>query len=95
VVGVLALLLVFGILYNAWVSKKPRVDMEAYVSIYVVIGVGVTLLGFAILEPKAAIIALFCFIASGTPMLLGSIGKYGRQRKYELDTLKKEIEKKK
>jgi hypothetical protein len=79
--GVFWMLLAFGTLYNALVAWAEREGYtEGYLSLVVAVGVAVTLGGFAILSIDAALLALVCFAASGTPMIIGSIWRYLRRR---------------
>lgn len=82
-------LFIFGFVYNiavAWLSKN-NYD-EGYTALLVVFGVGVTLMGIAIVDVNAAILSLLAFASSGTWMVAGSIwrhmqarhGKVSRQR---------------
>lgn len=82
--AVFGALFVFGIGYNtlvAWLEHKGYI--EGYLSLIVALGVAVTLGGVAILSIQAALIALFCFAASGTPMIIGSIWRYLQKREAE------------
>lgn len=81
VVIVFLMLLIFGGLYNLLVAYLERYGyLEGYLSLIVAAGVFVTLIGIAILSWQAALIILVCFVASGTPMIIGSITRYIRQR---------------
>lgn len=75
--GVIGVLLAFGVLYNGAVGwLAARGYDEGYVALLVVVGVLVTLLGVGVVNVQAAITALLCFVASGTPMVVGSVGRY-------------------
>jgi hypothetical protein len=77
-------LLLFGIGYNAFVAWAERKGYtEGYLSLVVAFGVAVTLAGVAVLNIEAALIALLCFVASGTPMIAGSIWRYLQKREAE------------
>lgn len=66
-------LLLFGVGYNAFVAwLERRGYTEGYLSLIVSFGVAMTLVGVAILNIQAALITLGAFIASGTPMIIGS-----------------------
>lgn len=74
-------LVLFGIGYNslvAWMERRGYT--EGYLSLIVAFGVAVTLAGVAILSIPAALLTLAAFIASGTPMIVGSIVRYLRKR---------------
>jgi hypothetical protein len=91
-IGILIALLAFGVIFSTIVSRRPRYEMDAYVSIYVVAGVLVTLIGVAVLNPEAAALVLLCFTFSGTPMVVGSILRHSRLEKNTLDQAKKLVE---
>lgn len=62
----------FGLAYNAlihWLGNRKA----GYVSLLVVGGVLVTLLGIAMVSWQAAVIGLAAFSASGLPMVIGDI----------------------
>lgn len=86
--AVLLGLLLFGIGYNslvAWMQRRGYA--EGYLGLIVALGVLVTLCGVAILSIQAALITLAAFIASGTPMIAGSILRYVNKR----DAMKRAI----
>lgn len=92
--AVLMGLFLFGIGYNslvAWLERKGYT--EGYLSLIVAFGVAVTLAGVAILSIQAALITLGAFIASGTPMIIGSIVRYLRKREEMKRSIIEEIEK--
>ena len=83
VVGALAGLMVFGVVYNALVAWMERQGhTEGYVAFLVALGVAVTLLGWGLITRhwQDVLLLLCCFVASGTPMLLGSVTRYMAQR---------------
>jgi membrane protein DedA with SNARE-associated domain len=76
--GVLLTLFVFGIVYNwvvGWLERKGY--DRGYTALLVVLGVGVTvaLSGFLI-GMQATLLVTACFVASGLPMIVGSIVRY-------------------
>lgn len=76
-----ALLFFFGIGYNwfvGWLERKGY--HEGYVAFLVMGGVIVTLGAVAVFDPDGALIALGAFLASGTPMIVGSVTRYIRER---------------
>jgi len=84
----LAWLLVFGVVYNslvAWLECKGYT--EGFLSLIVALGVFGTLMGIASLSWQVALVALAGFVATGTPMIVGSIARYIRQR----EALKREL----
>ncbi|NPV77931.1 MAG: hypothetical protein HPY59_16340 [Anaerolineae bacterium] len=81
ITAVLLGLVLFGIGYNALVAwAERRGYTEGYLSLIVAMGVFVTLCGVAILSIHAALLTLLAFIASGTPMIIGSILRYIHRR---------------
>lgn len=76
-------LLVFGIAYNALVARIGSRRHRGFTSLLVAAGVMVTLLGVAALDLQASLITAIAFVASGTPMILGSIIRYVKAREAE------------
>jgi hypothetical protein len=86
---VFGLLLAFGIGYNVFVAYLERKHLEeGYVSLLVVFGVLVTLVGVAIINQMSALLALLAFSASGTPMIVGSLIRYALARQKANETLR-------
>lgn len=84
-------LLLFGIGFNllvAWLERKGY--LNGYTSLAVVVGVGITVAATAVISPAFALITVVAFIASGTPMIAGSIWRHVRQREQELERLRRE-----
>jgi hypothetical protein len=81
------LLFVFGWLYNALVAYSERSHYsEGYMSLIVALGVAVTLLPFTFFDHPLPIGWVYgAFMASGSPMILGSIWRHVRARKQEQD----------
>jgi len=76
---VLALLLCGGILYNALVSfvQAQLPDRHGVTAWLVVGGVAWTLVGVLLLtDLETFLLALLCFMASGAPMIWGSMKRY-------------------
>lgn len=81
VLAVFFALVLFGVGYNALVAWMDRRGYtEGFVSLIVALGVFVTLCGAAILSIQAALLALGAFVATGTPMIVGSIIRYLHRR---------------
>jgi Cu/Ag efflux pump CusA len=81
ILAVYLVLALFGIGYNAAVAWWERQRyIEGFVSLAVVLGVLITLGGVAVLSWQAALIALGGFVASGAPMVAGSIIRYVQRR---------------
>ncbi len=75
-------LLLFGTLYNGLVAYLERKKyIEGFVSLMVVGGVVITLMGAALISWQASAIVFACFAASGLPMVAGSIWRYMRTRR--------------
>lgn len=88
---VLSGLFLFGIGYNWLIGYLERKRLiEGFVALAVVGGTLVTLAGVAVLDPQAAALSLAAFVASGLPMLLGSVVRYiiarNQEREYERQT---------
>lgn len=78
---VVVLMIIFGIGYNklvGWVERKRY--MEGFTAIWVVGGVAMTLFGMLLVDPVAAVLMTILFVASGTPMIAGSILRYVQRR---------------
>jgi len=91
--GVFFALLLFGVGYNAFVDWAERHGYtEGYVSLLVVLGVTVTLLGAAVLDFKAALLVGLLFIASGLPMVVGSVIRYVKRRETSMRSLRAEVQ---
>jgi hypothetical protein len=81
---VYAILLVLGILYAlliAWAETNKY--LEGYTAFAVALGVLFTLGGVAIVSWQAALLTLGAFVASGTPMIVGSTISYAAARRKE------------
>lgn len=86
-------LLLFGVGYNAFVAwVERRGYTEGYLSLIVAVGVAMTLVGVAVLSIQAALLALGAFIATGTPMIVGSILRYIQARDRSKRDIKSEID---
>ena len=76
---IISSLIGFGLVYNifvAWLGSRKR----GYTALLVAFGSAITLVGVAALDLNAAILTLICFVASGTPMILGDIQRYITER---------------
>lgn len=79
-------LLIFGLAYNALIAwAERRKYIEGYMALAVVTGVFLTLVGVAIIDPRAALISAAAFAFSGAPMIIGSIARHAEARRKELD----------
>lgn len=76
---VVLLLLCGGILYNWLVDyiQQQLPDRHGVTAWLVVVGVLATLIGLLLLtDTETFVLALLCFVATGTPMVLGSMRRY-------------------
>lgn len=90
---ILAALFIFGLLYNEIISYFERKGyLEGYTALAVALGVLVTLGGVALVDYMAALIVLLAFIASGTPMLAGSIWRHMQARRNDRDRMTNMVE---
>lgn len=89
--AILFLLFVFGVIYNAAVSYLERRGWERGITaLLVAFGSSVTLapvIYLANFQSFADIIGLF--VASGTPMIIGSLYRYLKEREAENEAIKK------
>lgn len=87
----------FGFAYDRWVASLEDDGRDrGYTSILVVGGTLVTLAGQAMLQgPRAAVETAMLFVASGTPMIFGSINRHVNARKSEeqlfMDALRQQL----
>ena len=92
ILAVLMGLFVFGLGYNVLVSWLIHHGYdEGYMWVIVAIGVGVTLIGLALIMPLAAVLALVTFAASGLPMAVGSWWRHVRSRQAAQDHTRNEV----
>lgn len=84
-------LVVFGIAFNkitAWAEKKGYT--RGFLSLFVAFGAGMTILATAFINPLWALFTLGAFIASGSPMITGSISRYLKEREEDLNSMREE-----
>jgi hypothetical protein len=84
-------LLLFGIGYNyltTWAEKTGFI--KGYTSLFVVGGVAVTVAATALLSLSFALITAGAFIASGIPMILGSMVRHKREELRQLEQAREE-----
>jgi divalent metal cation (Fe/Co/Zn/Cd) transporter len=87
--AVIFFLVAVGTIYNlfiAWVEKRGYLD--GFTSLAVAGGVVFTLIGIAVIDWKAALLCLVCFVASGTPMIIGSLARYVSKREQTRKAIK-------
>jgi ACR3 family arsenite efflux pump ArsB len=73
----------YGIAFNYFVDQLNG-RKDGYLSLLVAAGVGVTLIGVAIISWQAAVLVLACFTASGIPMIIGEISRNIQMREKAL-----------
>lgn len=74
-------LFAFGLLYNALVAWLERHGYdEGYTAILVVFGAAITLLGVAVIDWRAALLAFGAFASSGFWMVVGSWWRHVQAR---------------
>jgi len=84
-------LLLFGIGYNlltAWAEKTGFI--KGYTSLFVVGGVAITVVATAVISPAFALVTAGAFIASGTPMIVGSMVRHKREELRQLEQAREE-----
>lgn len=84
VIAIYLVLALVGTLYNltvAWLERRQY--SEGYLSLLVALGVTLTVAPLALISPEWTLITLGAFIASGTPMIVGSILRYLQRRERE------------
>lgn len=92
VLAVYAVLMLFGVQFNALVGVLGRRGYtEGFLSVFVAGGVLITLSGVALLNWQAALLSLGAFAASGLPMMIGSMVRYIRKREAEQRAMKNEM----
>jgi hypothetical protein len=88
VTGDVCALILFGVLYNqavGWAERRGYI--EGFTSLAVALGVAVTLGGIALICWQAALLAAGAFLASGSPMIAGSLFRYIRARDHAKQSL--------
>ncbi len=84
ILAVYMLLVLFGVLYNFLIAHFERKGyLEGYVSLAVAGGAAFTLAMTALVDWRAALLATGAFVASGLPMILGSIWRHIQAREQE------------
>lgn len=78
-------LLVFGIFYNWLTSQAERTGfIRGYTSLFVVGGVAVTVAATAVISLPFALVTAGAFIASGAPMIVGSMIRHQQEELRQL-----------
>jgi len=70
----LVALFLFGLAYNSWIERLGE-RKDGYIALFVAAGVFATLAGVAVVDLRAAALALAAFAASGIPMIIGDISR--------------------
>lgn len=87
---VLGGLVAFGVLYN-WLVAKAEQTETGYTAFLVVGGVLVTVVATVpLIGWQAAMVVGLAFVASGLPMVIGSMARYVRRTQTEHETLRAE-----
>lgn len=74
-------LFIFGIFYNllvSWLERKGY--LEGFTWLAVVGGVAATIVALGVIDLQLAMLLLGAFVFSGTPMIIGAIGRYVTKR---------------
>ena len=89
--GVLLVLFLVSVLYAIFLewSERRFGFVSAYAWLTVVISVGYTLIGLAVISLEVAILALLAFVATGIPIVVRSLCLDLAERKAWLDRLEK------
>lgn len=85
VMGILSLI-VFGVGYNIWVASLEREGTDrGYMSLIVSLGCTITNLIFGMIIGDLRLVGMLflCYIASGLPMIIGSIQRHVQARRWE------------
>jgi len=78
---VLLTLFLFGVGYNYVTGQLEQKQLtEGLLSLMVSLGVGVTLVGVAVIDWRAAALTLLAFMFSGTPMIVGRLWRHQQAR---------------
>lgn len=88
ILAVFGMLVLFGIVYNAvvgWLERKGYA--EGYASLLVVAGVLATIGGISLISWQVGLLVTLAFVASGTPMILGSVWRHVRQREQDVERI--------
>jgi hypothetical protein len=80
----------FGWAYNGLMHRLGE-SKSGYTAFFVVGGVGVTLIGLALIDWRAAGLALLMFTASGLPMVIGAMGRAIGDRERAMQAMRAEI----
>jgi hypothetical protein len=84
-------LLLFGIAYNWLTAQAEKTGfIKGYTSLFVVGGVCVTVAATAVINPAFALITAGAFIASGTPMIVGSMIRHKSEEMRQLQQAREE-----
>lgn len=85
-------LVLFGMIYNMLIGWAARHGYtEGYLSLVVATGVSITLIAVSLVDLQAALLTLIAFIASGTPMIIGSMVRYIKARDAAKRAIKAEV----
>jgi hypothetical protein len=80
----------FGCFYNGLMQRLGE-SKSGYTAFFVVGGVLITLIGMALIDWRAALLALMLFAASGLPMVIGAMARAIGEREREMNALQEDI----
>jgi hypothetical protein len=85
-------LFTFGCFY-AWLTNvaETRGWTEGLLSLWVAGGSAVTIFGVWLVDPQAASLTLTCFVCSGLPMVIWSLGSYVRAREQGQSAIREDV----
>jgi hypothetical protein len=91
VAGIYGVLLAFGIGYNWLTAHAEKTGLiHGYTALFVVGGVVVTVGAMGLVSLPFALLTAGAFIASGTPMIIGSMIRHSQERRQQIEQLKAE-----
>ena len=91
IIAIYLAMLLFGITYNCLTGQAEKTGfIKGYTSLFVVGGVAVTVAATAVISLAFALITAGAFIASGTPMIVGSMVRHKRDEMRQLQQAREE-----
>ena len=90
IMAVYFFLLLFGVGYNLLTAYAERQGYtKGYLAFFVAGGVGITVAATAVIDLAFALVTAGAFIASGLPMIVGSMWRHMRARQEEIERLRR------
>lgn len=78
-------LFLFGLAFNAVIGyAEGRTWLKGYMYAAVALGVAGTLAGVWLIDPQAAELTFWAFVASGLPMAIGAMYRHAREREEQI-----------